>query len=182
MGAAQAGSTTVEGRGRLKVGYTRPARSARADQGADWTVYPDGDGIVIHLDEPAIREDGTGFTDRDVHKVLDTAGVQRISEVVEATLPEVRAAIAAVRARRAYDPSRTDDFGMRPEQGDAVEQTANYFLDHVDDPHPPRFLWNAKMRFGKTFTTYQLARRDGLAAGAGRDLQARGSQSPGATT
>src|SRR5690606_6775159 len=25
----------------------------------------------------------------------------------------------------------------------------------------PRFLWNAKMRFGKTFTTYQLARRLG---------------------
>ena len=25
----------------------------------------------------------------------------------------------------------------------------------------PRFLWNAKMRFGKTFTTYQLARKLG---------------------
>ncbi|MDE8718677.1 hypothetical protein PZH37_16940, partial [[Eubacterium] siraeum] len=23
---------------------------------------------------------------------------------------------------------------------------------------PPKFLWNAKMRFGKTFATYQLAR------------------------
>ena len=25
----------------------------------------------------------------------------------------------------------------------------------------PRFLWNAKMRFGKTFTTYQLAKKLG---------------------
>src|SRR5512147_2398128 len=25
----------------------------------------------------------------------------------------------------------------------------------------PRFLWNAKMRFGKTFATYQLAKRLG---------------------
>ena len=125
------------------------------------TVYPDGEGIVIHLDEPAVREDGTAFTDHDVHKVLDAAGVQRSSEVVEATLAEVRAAIAAVRAGRAYDPTRTEDFGMRPEQADAVERTAAYFLEHADDPHPPRFLWNAKMRFGKTFTTYQLARRMG---------------------
>jgi hypothetical protein len=25
----------------------------------------------------------------------------------------------------------------------------------------PRFLWNAKMRFGKTFTAYQLAKKLG---------------------
>ena len=50
---------------------------------------------------------------------------------------------------------------MRPEQADAVQRTAAYFLEHADDPHPPRFLWNAKMRFGKTFTAYQLARRVG---------------------
>lgn len=29
----------------------------------------------------------------------------------------------------------------------------------TDDPHPPRFLLNAKMRHPKTFTTYLLARR-----------------------
>ena len=47
---------------------------------------------------------------------------------------------------------------MRPEQIDAVNRTASYFnnqnsssLDKV--PH----LWNAKMRFGKTFASYQLA-------------------------
>lgn len=30
-----------------------------------------------------------------------------------------------------------------------------------DSDATPRFLWNAKMRFGKTFTAYQLARRLG---------------------
>jgi hypothetical protein len=155
------GTTTVEGRGRLKVGYTgRPDPRVRIKEQTG-TVYPGGEGIVIHLDEPAVRGNGTAFTDHDVHKVLDTAGIQRNSEVVEATLAEVRAAIAAVRAGRAYDPARTGDFGMRPEQADAVERTAAYFLGHADDPHPPRFLWNAKMRFGKTFTAYQLARRMG---------------------
>lgn len=155
------GSGTVEGRGRLKVGYTgRPDPKVRVKEQTG-TVFPDGDGVVIHLDEPAVREDGTTFTDHDVHKVLDAAGVQRTSEVFEATLVEVRAAIAAVRVRRPYDPSRTEDFGMRPEQFQAVEVTAAYFAEHADDPHPPRFLWNAKMRFGKTFAAYQLAKRMG---------------------
>lgn len=155
------GSNTVTGHGRLKVGYTgRPDPRVRIKEQTG-TVYPDGDGIVIHLDVPAVRDDGTAFSDHDVHKVLDGAGIQRSSEVVEATLAEVRAAVAAVRARRPYDPSRTEDFGMRPEQEKAVEVTAAYFAEHADDPHPPRFLWNAKMRFGKTFTTYQLAKHMG---------------------
>jgi hypothetical protein len=44
-----------------------------------------------------------------------------------------------------------------------VEVTHTYFLSRwAEDMHAvPRFLWNAKMRFGKTFTTYQLARKLG---------------------
>lgn len=155
------GATTTEGRGRLKVGYTgRPDPRVRIKEQTG-TVYPDGDGIVVLLDEPAVRADGTPFADHDVHKVLDQAGVQRTSEVVDATLDEVRAAITAVRTARPYDPERTQDFGMRPEQAQAVELTAAYFTAHKNDARPARFLWNAKMRFGKTFTTYQLARRMG---------------------
>lgn len=156
--ARTVGSTSVEGRGRYKVGYTgRPDPRVRIKEQTG-TVYPGGEGIVVHLDEPAVREDGTAFTDHDVHKVLDAAGIGRQSEVVEASLDEIRAAIAAVRGWWPYDPSRTQAFGLRPEQRVAVEQTASYFRTHAGDSHPPRFLWNAKMRFGKTFTTYQLAR------------------------
>lgn len=155
------GSTTIAGRGRLKVGYTGRADPRVRVREQTGTVYPDGDGIVMLLDEPAVRADGTPFDDHAVHRVLDVAGVQRSSEVVEATLAEVRAAIAAVRAGKPYDPARTDDFPMRPEQTTAVEQTARYFAEHAADVQPPRFLWNAKMRFGKTFTTYQLANHMG---------------------
>jgi hypothetical protein len=155
------GSTTVTWRGRYKVGYTgRPDPRVRIKEQTG-TVYPDGDSIIIHLDEPAVRADGTTFDDHAIHRVLDNVGVQRSSEVVEATLTEIRAAITAVRSGRPYDPSRTDDFAPRPEQQAAIEQTAAYFTEHADDAHPPRFLWNAKMRFGKTFATYQLARRMG---------------------
>lgn len=153
------GSTTVEGRGRYKVGFTgRPDPRVRIKEQTG-TVYPGGEGIVVHIDEQAVRSDGAPFDDHAVFKMLDNAGVQRASEVVEATIEEIRAAIAAIRAGHAYDPARTDDFGMRPEQQEAVELTAKYFEEHIQDSIPPRFLWNAKMRFGKTFTTYQLARR-----------------------
>ena len=52
---------------------------------------------------------------------------------------------------------------MRREQAEAVKVTHAYFLSRwAEDMHAvPRFLWNAKMRFGKTFTTYQLARKLG---------------------
>ncbi len=52
---------------------------------------------------------------------------------------------------------------MRAEQRDAVEKTHAYYHSiWKEDMHAvPRFLWNAKMRFGKTFTTYQLAKKLG---------------------
>ena len=155
------GGTTIHGKGRFKVGYTGREDPRVRIKEQTGTVYPHGEGIIIHLDEPAVRADGTWFSDHDVHKILDDAGVNRTQEVVDATLDEVRAAIAAVRTGQSFDPSRTQDFPMRPEQAQAVELTADYFSDHADDSHPPRFLWNAKMRFGKTFTTYQLAKRMG---------------------
>ncbi|MFD1510432.1 DEAD/DEAH box helicase family protein [Lacimonas salitolerans] len=55
------------------------------------------------------------------------------------------------------------DFPMRDEQAEAVKLTHAYYHSRWDeDPHAvPRFLWNAKMRFGKTFTSYQLAKKMG---------------------
>ena len=52
---------------------------------------------------------------------------------------------------------------MRREQAEAVNRTHAYFHSiWKEDMHAvPRFLWNAKMRFGKTFTTYQLAKKLG---------------------
>jgi hypothetical protein len=52
---------------------------------------------------------------------------------------------------------------MRAEQHAAVLKTHAYFHSiWKEDMHGvPRFLWNAKMRFGKTFTSYQLAKKLG---------------------
>ena len=101
------GSTSSEGHGRFKVGYTGRKDPRVRIKEQTGTLYPGGDGIVIHIDEEAVRDDGTTFDDHDVHKVLDSAGIQRQSEVVDATLDEIRAAIAAVRTNRPYDAERT---------------------------------------------------------------------------
>ena len=46
---------------------------------------------------------------------------------------------------------------MRKEQK-IVELTSQYFNKLKSKAnHTPKFMWNCKMRFGKTFTTYQLA-------------------------
>jgi len=87
---------------------------------------------------------------------LVSAGVVKAGgEWFETTLAEVRAAIISLQHGVPFNPERTQDFPMRDEQRAAVAQTAAYFLEH--DGVKPKFLWNAKMRFGKTFTTYQLA-------------------------
>jgi len=152
----------------LKVGETtKPTARERIKQQLN-TPYPGLKGVEILLDELAQRADGTWFGDRDVHRVLKASGVHAIraskrdSEKFEATLDEVKAALVAVRNDTAYDSQRTLDFPMRPEQEDAVAQTTGYFLAHAEDSKGPKVLWNAKMRFGKTFTAYQLAREMGF--------------------
>jgi hypothetical protein len=57
--------------------------------------------------------------------------------------------------------NRTLDFKMRPEQSQAVERTIAY-INSFKEENPdktPHYLWNAKMRFGKTFASYQLAKK-----------------------
>lgn len=161
------GETKNSGVGLLKVGETsKPTAKERIYQQLG-TAYPGLVGVEILLDESAQRADGSWFGDRDVHRLMKAQGIKAIrgarkdSEKFEATLEEVKAAIVAVRNGTMYQSSRTLDFPMRPEQETAVAITAGFFAAHADDTHTPKFLWNAKMRFGKTFTTYQLAREMG---------------------
>lgn len=47
------------------------------------------------------------------------------------------------------------DYILRAEQADAVAKTVEYAKSHENG----EFLWNAKPRFGKTLSTYDLARK-----------------------
>ena len=155
------GSSLVTGTGLVKVGQTTKSTARARIRQQLGTAYPGLKGVTILLDELAVRENGSEFSDHDVHAALVAAGVNRIGgEWFEATLDEVRAAVQTVKSGIAYQPKRAQSFGMRPEQQAAVDLTTQYFQRHIG-PQAPRFLWNAKMRFGKTFTTYQLAKAMG---------------------
>lgn len=142
----------------IKVGETKKPGIARVREQLT-TPFPGLVGVDILFDsEVAERPDGTGFSDHDVHRALTNAGIVNSGgEWFEATVAEVRAAIVSLQTGLPFNPERIQTFDPRPEQEEAVRQTAAYFRKHDGDQPAPKFLWNAKMRFGKTFTTYQLA-------------------------
>jgi hypothetical protein len=150
-------------KGLLKVGYTTIDVQTRVAQ-----QYPTRrPGILpykIVLEESAMRNDGTVFTDHDVHRMLRINGMKNPDgEWFECAVSQVKAAIIAVRNGQLNEENRSLDFKMRPEQMAAVEKTAAYFKSFRKEngDKPPHFLWNAKMRFGKTFAAYQLALKMG---------------------
>lgn len=72
--------------------------------------------------------------------------------------------------RRAYHEivhgtSRTEHFRLRKEQAEAIEKASKWFNKEYPTEvigaatHPNRFLINAKMRFGKCFTSIHLAKK-----------------------
>lgn len=153
--------------GLLKVGYT--GRQSVADRVRQQYVNLPTRSVQIVLQQPATRPDGSSFTDHEVHRWLRSHGVPnpkmdgaRSSEWFECDVAKVQAAILAVRNRDDNEDERTESFGMRPEQQEAVNRSVQYFRKFAKaetDGRIPHFLWNCKMRFGKTFAAYQLARK-----------------------
>lgn len=148
-------------KGLLKVGYTSRAGNVRIEeQGHE--LYLDKD---VVLKRSSMRPDGTFFTDKGlggVHYYLRKSRIPNpFGEWFRCDVRDVEKAIHAAMERRDSMTERICDFKMRPEQERAVNKTAAYFNAFRKDPAnrglTPHYLWNAKMRFGKTFTTYQLA-------------------------
>jgi len=155
--------TNPQYRGLLKIGYTSVDVRARVAQQYP-TRKPGKHPYHILLEESAMRNDGSIFTDRDVHRYLRITGVTNPEgEWFKCPVEAVKAAVIAIRTGQMNEERRSLDFNMRPEQRAAVEKTAAYFTNfRRDNPDKtPHFLWNAKMRFGKTFAAYQLAKRMG---------------------
>jgi hypothetical protein len=149
--------------GQLKVGYTTINVEYRVGQQYP-VIRPGERPYKIVLKESAIRSDGTTFMDHDVHRCLRAKGFENTGgEWFRCTVDDVKAAVVCVRERTENIENRTETFAMRPEQADAVERTMDYFrkMAHDEPSVTPHYLWNCKMRFGKTFTAYQLAKRMG---------------------
>lgn len=157
--------TNPEYKGLLKVGYTTVDVDRRVAQQYP-TKRPDGHvPYRIVLRESAMYPDGSCFNDHDVHRVLQQKGIQRVGgEWFRCAPSDVLVAIVAVRNHTDNVENRTQTFSMRPEQQDAVNRTIAYYLSAYEEGsyRAPKFLWNAKMRFGKTFASYELAKKMGL--------------------
>ncbi len=151
--------------GCLKVGYTAVDVDQRVAQQYP-TKRPDGSvPYKIVLREPAMFPDGSVFMDHDVHAILRKKGIKAAGgEWFKCTVKDVQAAIVALKTGTLNTEDRTQTFKMRPEQAQAVDKTIAYYknMEAEGTGRIPKFLWNAKMRFGKTFATYQLAKKMGF--------------------
>ncbi|MFN5167730.1 MAG: DEAD/DEAH box helicase family protein [Pseudomonadota bacterium] len=147
--------------GQLKIGQTTRDVSKRVAEQLKTAAIAN---YKIELDEPAERDDGSIFSDHEVRAALVRKGFQNHTlEWVRCTVEDVKTVLTELRTGERLTGTRHESFGMRAEQAEAVEKTSTYFKSiWAENPGAaPRFLWNAKMRFGKTFTTYQLAKKLG---------------------
>lgn len=100
----------------------------------------------------------------DVHRKLKSMDIpyQALNEVkgedadiwFSATLFDIQAAISEIKAGNA---AGYGEIKFRPEQEKAISQT----VEHFSKPKGKAFLWNAKMRFGKTLCGLEVANRMG---------------------
>ena len=145
--------------GLLKVGQTtRDVKQRVAEQLKTAAIK----NHKIELNEPAERDDGSVFTDHEVRAVLTKKGFENTElEWMRCSVADVLTVITELRAGQRFSGTHHETFPMRREQAEAVDKTLSYYRSiwHEDKNAVPRFLWNAKMRFGKTFTTYQLAKK-----------------------
>lgn len=147
--------------GLLKVGYTTVDVQSRVKQQYP-TLRPGDLPYKIVLEISAMRNDGTVFNDHDVHRFLRKKGIKNPEgEWFKCSVDDVISAIISIKTGIITEDNRTLDFKMRPEQAAAVEKAATYFKSFREEnpDKTPHFLWNAKMRFGKTFAAYQLAKK-----------------------
>ena len=147
--------------GQLKVGQTTQKVSARVAQQLQTAGIKN---YKIHVDESAERSDGSVITDHNIRRRLKQKGFLNPNlEWMQCSVVDVLTVIEELRSGITTNGNHHETFAMRPEQSSAVKATHKYFHSiWKEDIHAvPRFLWNAKMRFGKTFAAYQLAKKLG---------------------
>lgn len=147
--------------GWTKIGYTEKQTVTQRIRQQTHTA-----GIQYQLawQDNAIFKDGSGeyFTDHDFHSFLESQmGVERSPGTewfhVDGPTSHRHFDIFSRRELAATSSERLT-YELRKEQQEAVSMTKAYFEGGGEE-----FLWNAKPRFGKTLTSYDLVRQMGLA-------------------
>ena len=147
--------------GLLKVGQTtRNVKQRVAEQLRTAAI----EYYCIEIESDAVRDDGTVFSDHEVRARLVQKGfLNPTLEWMRCSVNDVKTVITELQTGQKLSGTRHEDFTMRGEQASAVDKTYDYYesIWKEDKNSSPRFLWNAKMRFGKTFSAYQLAKKLG---------------------
>lgn len=162
-------------KGRLKIGSSTISASSPTQEEIDFIAHKrikqqtktSDTPYILQRAELAITNDGNYFSDHDVHEVLIRSGYQRKAEShknskvewFEVSLDIADKAIQATKeGRRALTTVERDNrtlFQFRPNQREAIDKTTNAIKKGRK-----HFLWNAKMRFGKTAAAMQVAKEN----------------------
>lgn len=163
--------------GRLKVGSATVISSNPTQENIDSAAHERIKQQTKTADIPyklehaelAITNDDKYFSDYDVHEVLKRSGYERKAESVknphsewfELSLEVAKNAIQATKEGRTAlstqerTTPKISEFPFRPNQLDAIDKTTKAIKKNRK-----HFLWNAKMRFGKTSAAMQVAKEN----------------------
>ncbi len=148
--------------GWTKIGYTErdvDTRIKEQTQTADIKAKKEWQDLAIFADGK------TRFTDKEFHSYLAKNDIKRKDPQPDTEGCPEWFYISGEASYALFGKFRRDlgvlqtlgvvPYVLRNEQKQAVNQTKNYFLD---DSNKTEFLWNAKPRFGKTLSTYDLCK------------------------
>ncbi|NTW41136.1 MAG: DEAD/DEAH box helicase family protein, partial [Cellulomonadaceae bacterium] len=158
-------TASLEAGGWEKIGYTEGSVDARiAQQASQMGAFVEKHKLWAYKAR-FITEGGGWFTDHDFHKYLRQQGIKRFEDQGRtewhqfAGTPKTSQEYFSAFIMQDFTTAQTLDtldYTLRPEQHSAVEQALAAFGSGVE---ADEVLWNAKPRFGKTLTTYDLMRR-----------------------
>lgn len=142
--------------GWLKIGDTEQGVDKRIKQQthtADVRIELEWKDIAMY------RDDCTYFRDHDFHDFLtEYKGIERNdhTEWFRIEGQELRRCFEEFVSRDYQQKGLHYSYKLRKEQQDATDMTLAYLKKHNGEG---KFLWNAKPRFGKTLTTYDLIKQ-----------------------
>ena len=149
-----------EHNGWIKIGYSeQPVKDRISQQTHTADVQP-----KLEWTKNATFDDGSGeiFHDTDFHAYLTKKGIvrNRGTEWFQISPDKAKQLLDEFRENRGVmqQSNSVIPYTLREEQKEAVNKAISYFTSHED----PEFLWNAKPRFGKTLSVYDLVKQMNL--------------------
>mgnify|MGYP000970225898 FL=1 len=150
--------------GWIKIGYTERDVETRIREQTHTAAVKTKilwDHLAEYVDGP---DKGLNFKDHDFHGFLKFHDIERRPKTewfyFNGT-PEKSESLFNKFIRHdvsGYQLGKSNEYALRREQDEAVTKTAAYFTSHENS----EFLWNAKPRFGKTLSAYDLVKRLGV--------------------